>query len=121
MTTQMNYFKKANILQILVLSLVLNSCGKSETDSDIKDSELPENVLPRMRPLTNEPILSESYVTSTRQKIAHFYNKNWPGKSANGAFLVAKNGQIVLKNTMVWLILAKKIVLHLRLHCILLP
>jgi CubicO group peptidase (beta-lactamase class C family) len=94
----MNYFKKANILQILVLSLVLNSCGKNETDSDIKDSELPENVLPKMRPLTNEePKLSKSYVTSTRQKIAHFYNKNWPGNSANGAFLVAKNGQIVFE------------------------
>ena len=94
----MNYFKKANILQILVLSLVLNSCGKNETGSDIKDSELPENVLPKMKPFTNEePKLSEEYIKTTRQKIAHFYNKNWPGKSANGAFLVAKNGQIIFE------------------------
>lgn len=94
----MNYFKKANILQILVFSLVLSSCGKNETESLVKDSELPENVLPKMRPLTNEePKLSKEYINTTRQKIAHFYNKNWPGKSANGAFLVAKNGQIVFE------------------------
>ncbi len=94
----MNYFKKANILQILVLSLVLSSCGKGKTESDIKDSELPENELPKMKPYTNEePKLSEGYIETTRQKIAHFYNKNWPGKSANGAFLVAKKGQIIFE------------------------
>lgn len=79
----MDYFKKANILQILVLSLVLSSCGKNKAESLLKDSELPENVLPEMRPLSNEePKLSEEYIKTTRQKIAHFYNKNWPGKSA---------------------------------------
>ena len=94
----MNYFKKANILQILVFSLVLSSCGKNETESLVKDSELPENVLPQMRPLTNEePKLSKEYINTTRQKVAHFYNKNWPRKSANGAFLVAKNGQIIFE------------------------
>lgn len=94
----MNYFKKANILQILVLSLVLSSCGKDKTESNLKDSELPKNILPKMKPLINEePKLSEEYIQSTRQKIAHFYNKNWPGKSANGAFLVAKNGQIIFE------------------------
>ena len=94
----MNYFKKANILQILVFSLVLSSCGKNETESLVKDSELPENVLPQMRPLTNEePKLSIEYINTTRQKVAHFYNKNWPRKSANGAFLVAKNGQIIFE------------------------
>ena len=94
----MNYFKKANILQILVFSLVLSSCGKNETESLIKDSELPENVLPQMRPLTDEePKLSKEYINTTRQKVAHFYNKNWPRKSANGAFLVAKNGQVIFE------------------------
>ena len=94
----MDYFKKANILQILVLSLVLSSCGKNETESLVKDSELPENVLPQMRPLTDEePKLSKEYINTTRQKVAHFYNKNWPRKSANGAFLVAKNGQIIFE------------------------
>lgn len=94
----MNYFKKANILQILVFSLVLSSCGKNETESLVKDSELPENVLPQMRPLTDEePKLSKEYINTTRQKVAHFYNKNWPRKSANGAFLVAKNGQIIFE------------------------
>ncbi|WGK94377.1 MULTISPECIES: serine hydrolase domain-containing protein [Flavobacterium] len=93
----MNYFKKANILQILVLSLVFNACGKDQEESDVKDSELPENVLPKMKPLVNEAPLDEAYIKTTRQKIAHFYNKNWPGKSANGAFLVAKNGQIIFE------------------------
>ena len=94
----MNYFKKANILQILVFSLVLSSCGKNETESLVKDSELPENVLPQMRPLTDEePKLSKEYINTTRQKVAHFYNKNWPRKSANGAFLVAKNGQVIFE------------------------
>lgn len=94
----MNYIKNANILQILVLCLVLSSCGKGKIESDIKDSELPENVLPKMKPYTNEETkLSEEYIKTTRQKIAHFYNKNWPGKSANGAFLVAKNGQIIFE------------------------
>jgi CubicO group peptidase (beta-lactamase class C family) len=94
----MNYIKNANILQILVLCLVLSSCGKGKMESDIKDSELPENVLPKMKPYTNEETkLSEEYIKTTRQKIAHFYNKNWPRKSANGAFLVAKNGQIIFE------------------------
>ncbi len=94
----MNYIKNANILQILVLCLVLSSCGKGKMESDIKDSELPENVLPKMKPYTNEETkLSDAYIKTTRKKIAHFYNKNWPGKSANGAFLVAKNGQIVFE------------------------
>jgi CubicO group peptidase (beta-lactamase class C family) len=77
---------------------VLSSCGKGKMESDIKDSELPENVLPKMKPYTDEETkLSDAYINTTRQKIAHFYNKNWPGKSANGAFLVAKNGQIVFE------------------------
>lgn len=94
----MNNIKNANILQILVLCLVLSSCGKGKMESDIKDSELPENVLPKMKPYINEETkLSEEYIKTTRQKVAHFYNKNWPGKSANGAFLVAKNGQIIFE------------------------
>ena len=94
----MNNIKNANILQILVLCLVLSSCGKGKMEADIKDSELPENVLPKMKPYINEETkLSEEYIKTTRQKVAHFYNKNWPGKSANGAFLVAKNGQIIFE------------------------
>lgn len=94
----MNNIKNANILQILVFCLVLSSCGKGKMESDIKDSELPENVLPKMKPYINEETkLSDAYIKTTRQKVAHFYNKNWPGKSANGAFLVAKNGQIIFE------------------------
>lgn len=50
-----------------------------------------------MKPLVEEPSLDSNFISNTRKKIAHFYNKNWPKKRANGAFLVAKNGQIVFE------------------------
>jgi CubicO group peptidase (beta-lactamase class C family) len=92
----MNFIKKANILQILLLILVLNSCEKQEKKAELSDSQLPKNVLPKMKPLNNEgPKLSEAYLNATKNKIGLFYEKNWPTNSANGSFLVAKNGQII--------------------------
>jgi CubicO group peptidase (beta-lactamase class C family) len=92
----MNFIKKANILQILLLILVLNSCEKQEKKAELSDSQLPKNVLPKMKPLNNEgPKLSEAYLNATKNKIGLFYEKNWPRNSANGSFLVAKNGQII--------------------------
>ncbi len=95
---EMNYFKKANILQILILTIVLSSCNKHKTIPEIKDFQLPANVLPKMKPFRNEESqLSADYIDSTQQKISAFYNKNWPNHLANGAFLVAKNGQIIFE------------------------
>jgi CubicO group peptidase (beta-lactamase class C family) len=92
----MNFIKKANIPQILLLILVLNSCEKQEKKAELSDSQLPKNVLPKMKPLNNEgPKLSEAYLNATKNKIGLFYEKNWPRNSANGSFLVAKNGQII--------------------------
>jgi CubicO group peptidase (beta-lactamase class C family) len=91
----MNFIKKANILQILLLILVLYSCTKQEKKVEISDAQLPKNVLPKMRPLENEPKLSEAYLNATKNKIAFFYTKNWPRNSANGGFLVAQNGKII--------------------------
>lgn len=92
----MNFIKKANILQILFLTLALGSCTKEKKEVELKDAELPKHILPKMKPLTNEePKLSAEYIRTTKEKIDSFYKKNWPGNSANGSFLVAKNGQII--------------------------
>jgi CubicO group peptidase (beta-lactamase class C family) len=94
----MIFIKRANILQFLFLLLVLSSCLKEKEIAikEIKDAELPKNVLPKMRALVNEtPKLTPEYLNSTRNSIDSFYIKNWPNKSMNGSFLVAKNGQII--------------------------
>lgn len=92
----MNFIKKTNILQILFLTLALGSCTKEKKKVELKDAELPKHILPRMKPLTNEePKLTAEYIHTTKEKIDSFYKKNWPGNSANGSFLVAKNGQII--------------------------
>lgn len=91
----MNFKKSANILQILFLILVLSSCTKDKK-IEINDAELPKDVLPKMKPLTDEgPKLSYEFINSKRKFIESFYNKNWPNNSLNGSFLVAKNGQII--------------------------
>ena len=92
----MNFIKKANILQILFLTLALVYCTKEKKEVELKDAELPKHILPRMKPLTNEePKLTAEYIHTTKEKIDSFYKKNWQGNSANGSFLVAKNGQII--------------------------
>lgn len=91
----MNFIKKANILQILLLLLVLGSC-KKQPKMELSDASLHKDTLPKMKPLVNEfPILTPDYINSTKNAIDVFYSKNWPNKSANGGFLVAKNGQII--------------------------
>ncbi|MDD5149217.1 MAG: serine hydrolase [Flavobacterium sp.] len=91
----MKFIKKANILQLLFLILVLSSCNKQKK-TELKDSELPEDTLPKMKPLTNEvPKLTAEYITSKKRAIDAFYKINWPNNSLNGSFLVAKNGQII--------------------------
>jgi CubicO group peptidase (beta-lactamase class C family) len=94
----MNYTKKAILLNLLLLNVIVSSC-KNETKkvekAALKDADLPKNVLPKMKPLVNEPILTADYITEKHRQIDSFYNKNWPNNSMNGSFLVAKNGQII--------------------------
>lgn len=93
---KMIFTKKANILQILVLALVMSSCAKEKKKVELSDAQLPKSTLPKMKPQNNElPKLTAEYINSKRPAINSFYNKNWPNKSANGSFLVAKNGQII--------------------------
>ncbi|WP_369764767.1 serine hydrolase domain-containing protein [Flavobacterium sp. WC2429] len=90
----MIFIKKANILQILMLLLVLSGCkekNKSESNSTANTKEKASLVI------NSGPKLSEKYFESKKNSILHFYNKNWPHNSLNGGFLVAKNGQIIFE------------------------
>lgn len=95
-TTEMNFIKKANILHILLLILVFSSCTKEKKKIEISDAALPKNTLPKMKPLKHrEPKLTAEFITTKNAEIDSFYKKTWPNNSANGSFLVAKNGQII--------------------------
>lgn len=95
----MNFIKKTNILHLLLLIILVCSCRNENKDiakPEIKDADLPKNVLPKMKPLVNDgPKLSASYIVEKQKKIDSFYNKNWPNNSMNGGLLVAQNGQII--------------------------
>ena len=90
----MIFIKKANILQILLLLLVLSSCKQKNT-SEKETSEKAKN--DTILKIEEGPELTSAYIASKSNSIEHFYNKNWPNKSANGGFLVAKNGQIIFE------------------------
>ena len=92
----MNFTKNTNILYISLLFLVLSSCNKEKKKIEISDAQLPKSKLPVMKPLKeSEPMLTAQYIQSKKASIDSFYKKNWPNNSANGSFLVAKNGQII--------------------------
>ncbi|WP_348799662.1 serine hydrolase domain-containing protein [Flavobacterium adhaerens] len=97
----MNFTQKANILFLLLANITLNSCKneskdpKKEEITEVKDADLPKNVLPKMKPMGKEKTLSASYLTEKKNQIDSFYRKNWPNHTMNGGFLVAKNGQII--------------------------
>jgi CubicO group peptidase (beta-lactamase class C family) len=86
--------KKANILQILLLLLVFSSCKKKNTPQLITELQQPITTVLEIQP---GPKLTAAYIQSKKNSIAHYYNTTWPGKSANGGFLVAKNGQILFE------------------------
>lgn len=91
----MIFLKKANILQFLLLFLIISACNKQHKLAAI-NIKLPQDTLPIMRPLADElPKLTDTYITSKKNEIDSFYNKNWPKNTMNGGFLVAKNGQII--------------------------
>ncbi|AOW10773.1 serine hydrolase domain-containing protein [Flavobacterium gilvum] len=95
----MNLTKKTIILNLLLINILTGSCKKDikqAENKEIKDADLPANVLPKMKPLVNEkPKLTASYIDEKHREIDSFYNRNWPNNSMNGSFLVAKNGQII--------------------------
>ncbi len=92
----MNFTKNTNILHISLLFFILSSCHKEKKKIELSDDQLPKNTLPVMKPLTeSEPKLTAQYIQSKKAAVDSFYKKNWPNNSANGSFLVAKNGQII--------------------------
>jgi CubicO group peptidase (beta-lactamase class C family) len=97
----MNFIKKTNILQILAFFLVLSSCKNTSARTvglELSDAQLHKDTLPKMKPLAEElPMPSAAYITTKKSEINSFYNKNWPNNSANGSFLVAKDGHIIFE------------------------
>ncbi|MGL2993343.1 serine hydrolase domain-containing protein [Flavobacterium sp. TSSA_36] len=92
----MALLKKANIAQLLLVSLAMVSCAKEIKKVTLTDAQLPKNVLPIVKPSIKDSIpLTANYVATQKQKIENFYKKNWPNNSMNGSFLVAQNGQII--------------------------
>lgn len=90
--------KKTNILQILLLLLVLNSCKENNTKQTQKNTDVPQDTMPHLEPAANKSaILDTKYRANKKNAINHFYTKNWPNNSMNGSFLVAKNGQIIFE------------------------
>lgn len=92
----MNFLKRTNIPQILLLILVLSSCGNDKKPKENKVIVV-EDTLPKMKPLGPEKKIATNYIQSVTGRINHFYTKNWPNNSMNGGFLVAKNGQILFE------------------------
>ena len=82
-----------------MLLLFLSSCNnKEKKEIELSNTQLPKSTLPKMKPLSKpEAKLTAEYINSKKQEIESFYNKNWPNNSANGSFLVAKNGQIIFE------------------------
>ncbi len=92
----MNLTKNTKILHISLLFLVLSSCNKEKKKIELNDAQLPKSTLPVMKPFKeSEPKLPAQYIQTKKASIDSFYKKNWPNNSANGSFLVAKNGQII--------------------------
>jgi CubicO group peptidase (beta-lactamase class C family) len=94
---KMSLCKKANILQILFLTLVFASCGKEKKTIEKTIVTVEEDTLPKMKPAGPEKRLPANYINSITGRINHFYTKNWPNNSMNGSFLVARNGQVIFE------------------------
>lgn len=92
----MIFIKKAKILHIFLLLLILSSCAKEKKKVDLSNSEPPKSILPKMKSLaTLDTKLTTTYIALKKQEIDSFFNKNWPNHSLNGSFLVAQQGQII--------------------------
>lgn len=92
----MNFIKKTNILQLLLLILVLSSCNQKNKEA--AENQKPKDTMPHMEPPTKKlPKLSAQYINTKKNAIERFYNKNWPNNSMNGSFLVAQNGKIIFE------------------------
>jgi CubicO group peptidase (beta-lactamase class C family) len=90
----MIFIKKANILQILLLLLVLGSCKQKNNTKTVTTKKKTSN--PALL-IKAEPKLTEKYIQDKKKSIEYFYNHNWSRKGPNGGFLVAQNGQVIFE------------------------
>jgi hypothetical protein len=89
------FYKNTKILHISLL-FGFEPCNKEKKKIELNDAQLPKSTLPVMKPLKeSEPKLTAQYIQTKKGFYRLFYKKNWPNNSANGSFLVAKNGQII--------------------------
>jgi hypothetical protein len=90
----MIFIKKANILQILLLLLVLGSCKQKNNTKTVTTKKKTSNTALLIKA---EPKLTEKYIQDKKKSIEYFYNHNWSRKGPNGGFLVAQNGQVIFE------------------------
>jgi CubicO group peptidase (beta-lactamase class C family) len=92
----MNFTKPKIYFKITAIALILMSCQKNPNANSGDNSEV-EDTLGKLKPskLAFEN-LSESYLSSKKASVQHFFNKNWSA-SRNISLLVAKDGQIIFE------------------------
>lgn len=76
-----------------MLLLVLGSCKQKNNPA----ADSPKNKAEKAVVIKPGPKLGQRYIDDKKKSIAYFYNRNWSRKSANGGFLVAKNGQVLFE------------------------
>ncbi|HEU4497157.1 MAG TPA: serine hydrolase domain-containing protein [Flavobacterium sp.] len=78
----------------LIASILLGSCHQKEKHLA---SNSPGMAAGESMYALKKEKLSTSYIEDKQKKLEQFYEKNWPGSSMNGSFLVAKNGQVIFE------------------------
>ncbi|WP_293892775.1 serine hydrolase [Flavobacterium sp.] len=84
--------------QLLAIILFTISCSKQEKNEEAI-IKVNNNGIPIMLPLREElPKLTSAYINDKKYGVSRYFEKKWPEKNDNVAFLVAKNGQIIYEN-----------------------
>lgn len=81
-------------LSLLATTLLFFSC--QEKEKHLASNEIENVDTDALSPYKiKAKKLKPEYLSSKKQSLDQFFNKNWPNNSLNGGFLVAKNGQII--------------------------
>jgi CubicO group peptidase (beta-lactamase class C family) len=94
--------KKIQILLpafLIIFSIfIFLSCKDIEKKKLITFLKTEKGILPLMSINDSVEPLTESFIENKKKQIELFSDRNWPNKSMNGSFLVAKNGVIIYEN-----------------------
>lgn len=84
---------------IVFAASALSLCSCSDKKKEIASNEIAENINPDViNPFKLKgKRISDEYLKEKREKLERFYEKNWPNKTMNGGFIVAKNGEIIFE------------------------